>query len=177
MVTVAVLAGGLGRRVGGGKPALELAGRPLIAWPLGAAAAAGLEAVVVAKADTPLPDLDAPVWLEPALPVHPLTGLVHALERSGADVIALGCDMPFVGADALRALAAAAPPSGPEPLLARYGVAQLPALRAARDAQAPLRATFAALDPAPVDIDPACLRNVNTPEDLRDAAAVLRARR
>ena len=62
---VAVLAGGRGRRLGGAKPAAELCGRPLVAWPLEAARAAGLEAVVVAKAGTPLPDLDVPVWIEP----------------------------------------------------------------------------------------------------------------
>ena len=171
---VAVLAGGLGRRVGGGKPGVELAGRPLIAWPLAAAAEAGLEAIVVAKAATPLPAVAAPVWIEPDEPVHPLTGLVHALERAGArDVIALGCDMPFVTAGALRALAGAPAPAGPEPLLARYGAAQLPSLRAALAAQAPLRATFAELHPAAVAIDPACLRNVNTPADLRAAVTTL----
>ena len=68
---VAVLAGGHGRRVGGDKPALPLAGWPLIAWPLAAARAAGLEAVVVAKAATPLPELDVSVWVEPEQPSIP----------------------------------------------------------------------------------------------------------
>jgi len=89
-----VLAGGRGRRLGGAKPTAELGGRPLIAWPLAAAREAGLEAVVVAKAATPLPsDLDVPVWTEPDEPVHPLAGLVHALERAdGRAVVAVACD-------------------------------------------------------------------------------------
>jgi molybdenum cofactor guanylyltransferase len=170
---VAVLAGGRGRRLGGSKPGRLVAGRPLIAWPLAAAAAAGLEAVVVAKPGTPLPVLAVPVWREPVEPVHPLLGLVHALERA-EDVVAVGCDMPFVTPGALRALAAAPAPAGPEPLLARYDRAALPALRAGLEAEAPLRAVFASLGPAAVDIDPACLRNVNTPEQLAAADSELR---
>ena len=167
---VAVLAGGLGRRVGGGKAALEFRGRALVEWPLEAARAAGLDAVVVAKRDSVLPALSVPVWVEPDEPVHPLCGVVAALEQgSDEGVIVVGCDMPFVGPEALLALAAAAPPAGPEPLLARYGPEQLPALRAALAAEAPLRATFAALQPSTVAIDPADLRNLNTPDDLRDA--------
>jgi molybdopterin-guanine dinucleotide biosynthesis protein A len=49
-----VLAGGRGSRLGGAKPTAELAGRPLISYPLAALAEAGLEAAVVAKPDTDL---------------------------------------------------------------------------------------------------------------------------
>ena len=66
---VAVLAGGRGRRMGGPKALARARRRPLIARPLAAAAAAGLEAVVVAKAGTPLPPLGVPVWHEPDEPV------------------------------------------------------------------------------------------------------------
>ena len=52
---VVVLAGGLSRRMGQPKAGVLLGGRPLIAWPLAAARAAGLEAVVVAKAGSVLP--------------------------------------------------------------------------------------------------------------------------
>ena len=173
-VTVAVLAGGRSRRMGAPKALADFGGAPLIARPLAAARAAGLPAVVVAKRDTPLPALDAEVWLEPDLPVHPLTGLVHALERAEGDVIALGCDMPFVTGTALQALRRA--PSGPEPLLARYGPEHLPALRDALAREAPLRATFAALHPEAADVDPACLRNVNTSADLAAAEAELLGR-
>lgn len=172
---VAVLAGGRARRLGGDKAGALLAGRPLISWPLRAVAAAGLEAVVVARAATQLPPLDVEVWREPDGPAHPLAGIVWALERSGRDVIALGCDMPFVTTEALRALADAAAPAGPEPLLARYGPAALPVLREHLAGLGPLRAAFAALSPAAIAIDPACLRNVNTPAELEAAASELTA--
>lgn len=177
---VAVLAGGRGRRMGAPKPLVELGGRPLVAWPLAAARAAGLEAVVVAKPATALP-ADLEVWHEPAEPVHPLLGVATALERAGRPVVAVGCDMPFVTAELLARLAA-----GPEaavrvrgalePLPARFEPAALPAVRRAVAAGAPVRATLAALDPATIDLDDAQLvASVNTPADLAAAHAALAA--
>jgi molybdopterin-guanine dinucleotide biosynthesis protein A len=163
-----------------------LGGRPLIARPLAAAAAAGLDAVVVAKADTPLPALEVPVWVEPALPRHPLLGLVTALERADGPVVAVACDQPWVPAALLAALAAG--PGGAvavavrvagalEPLPARYDRGALPGLRAALARQGSLRGVLAALgavalDDAAVRVlgDPAELvAGVNTPEALADA--------
>ena len=134
-----VLAGGLSRRMGSPKAVVPLGGRPLIAWPLAAAAEAGLEAVVVAKPGSALPPLDVPVWDEPEAPSHPLTGLVAALERAGGPVVALACDMPFVSPGLIARLAAArgvAAPAG-EAFPARYEPSALPVLRAglAREAR------------------------------------------
>ena len=104
---VAVLAGGRSRRMGTAKALVPLGGRPLVLWVLDAAREAGLEAVVVAKAGSPLPAVPVPVWREPDAPVHPLAGVVAALERApGRAVIAAACDMPWVTAGLLRALAA-----------------------------------------------------------------------
>jgi len=174
---VAVLAGGRGRRLGGAKAVAELGGRPLVAWPL--AAAAGMDAVVVAKRSTELPNLDVPVWLEPDEPAHPLTGLVRALE-GGRPVVAVGCDMPFVTPELLAALAAFGGAAAPvvdgrlEPFPARYEPAALPALRAALAREAPVRAVLEELAPAELELaafgDPARLVwSVNTPDDLAAA--------
>ncbi len=133
----AVLAGGRGSRLGGAKPAAELAGRPLIVYPLAALATAGIEAFVVAKPTTelrgrPLARLAgqrttalAPpgqrttalavgveVIAEPAEPTHPLVGIVAALRHAGRPLVILGCDFPFAPPALLRALAEA-----PEPLV------------------------------------------------------------
>lgn len=170
---VAVLAGGRGRRMGAPKPLAELCGKPLIERPLKAARDAGLEAVVVAKAGTPLPD-GLTVWLEPDEPFHPLLGIVTALEHVGDAVVAVACDQPFVPPELLARLA-----GGPEaavrvggriePFPARYEHAWLPELRAALEAEAAMRATLEAFAPAAVEFDAAALRSVDTPQALAAA--------
>ncbi len=167
----AVLAGGAGSRLGGAKATAELGGRPLVSYPLAAFAEAGIEAVVVAKRDTELPDFEAAagvggggtpppappprVLFEPDEPRHPLAGVVAAL-RVAAErpLVVLACDMPFAAPALLAALAAApeplvvpAPHGLPEPLQARYSAALLPALEEALAAERPLRETVAALGP------------------------------
>jgi molybdopterin-guanine dinucleotide biosynthesis protein A len=173
-VTVAVLAGGRGSRIGGDKAIVELAGRPLIEYPLGAAHAAGLEAVVVAKRDTRLPPLDVRVLIEPDDPTHPLAGVVTALEHFEA-VIAIPCDMPFLASADLTTLAtdeadvAVLYPGEQFPALYRRGV--LPQLREAVQAGASVRSTQAqASAPAAIASTLGATQfSVNTPEDLAEA--------
>ncbi len=170
----AVLAGGRGSRIGApSKPAVELGGRPPVAWPVAAALAAGLETVIVAKRSTPLPDAGVPVWHEPDEPTHPLAGVAAALERAGRPVLAIPCDMPHLDPTLLARLAA-----GPEaavagaPFPARFEPSALAALRAAAAAGGSVRATVAALGLAVVAIDDArMLASINTPAELAAAAA------
>jgi molybdenum cofactor guanylyltransferase len=170
---VAVLAGGLARRMGGAKAGALLCGRPLISYPLAAARAAGLDAVVVAKRASELPALAARVVYEPDEPRHPLCGIVAALRHARAPVVAVGCDMPFVSAELLARLArgveaqaadgaggAASTAAAPrrtaaiesagrlQPLPGVYEPGDLAALEAALAAERPLRATLAELAPA-----------------------------
>ena len=156
--------------MGGAKATALLGGRPLVAWVLDALAGAGVERrVVVAKADTVLPELDVPVWVEPAEPRHPLAGIAHALARApGEDVLSVPVDVPLVRPATLRELAAAdgcAMVRG-QPLLAR-----LPAGTAISITG---RATDAVLALDPVIVEADDLINVNAPADLRAAEAVLR---
>ncbi|MDE3134602.1 MAG: NTP transferase domain-containing protein [Acidobacteriota bacterium] len=180
-VTVAVLAGGLGTRIGGDKALVQLAGRPLISYPIAAAQAAGLDVVVVAKRTTQLPPLDVPVILEPDAPVHPLLGVITALEELPA-ILAIPCDMPLLRAAELAALAAMPDdlatlwPNQPFPSLYRRPL--LPQLRAALEANQSMRATQAQSLLAPAvasSTDSAPQLSVNTAEDLASAAALLRA--
>ena len=174
-----VLAGGLSRRMGTPKALVPLGGRPLLAWPLAAAAEAGLEVVVVAKPGSRLPPLDVPVWDEPERPVHPLCGLVAALERAAPrPVVALACDMPFVPAELIARLAAldavaAAPPG--EAFPARYAPAALAVLRAGLDREAAVRDVLAELAPVAIEVaDPGrALLGINDPEALARARAAL----
>jgi molybdenum cofactor guanylyltransferase len=170
-----VLAGGLSRRMGRPKAVVSLGGRPLIAWPLAAAAEAGLDAVVVAKPGSELPPLDVPVWEEPEAPSHPLTGLVAALERAGRPIVALACDMPFVTPALIARLAAhdgLAAPAG-EAFPARYEPSALPALRDGLAREAPLREVLAGLA-ATIEAEPGELVGINDPEALARAEAALR---
>jgi molybdenum cofactor guanylyltransferase len=175
-----VLAGGRSRRMGAPKALVELGGRPLLAWALAAAQAAGIDAVVVAKPGSALPPLEVPVWAEPERPAHPLAGIVAALERAAPRaIVVLACDMPFVPPDLIARLAAldavaAAPPG--EAFPARYEAAALPVLRAGLAREAPLRAVLAEL--TPIELAPRgaahALLGVNDPAALARAEALLR---
>ena len=188
MTIAAVMAGGLGGRLGGSKATIELGGRPLVSYPLEAVVAAGLDAVVVAKRDTMLPSLDVPVWVEPDEPVHPLCGIVAALERAAGPVLVVACDMPFVTAALVAHLAAreqplVVPSSGARlhPLFARYDPGLLVRLRRALEERESLHAAVSTLEPALIGDDElqafgdpgSLLFNVNTPEDLARAREML----
>ncbi len=187
-MTGAVLAGGLGRRLGApSKPATPLAGRPLIAYPLAALAAACDPVAVVCKADTDLPPLPAGVgrWEEPEAPRHPAVGIAYALERAAGPVLVAAGDMPFVTARVCRELmkAAAAAPEAPaaiaesagrlQPVLGVYRPDALPALRTAGEAS--LTAVVEALGPAVVEVPEGVTRSVNTPAERASAERELTA--
>jgi molybdopterin-guanine dinucleotide biosynthesis protein A len=181
----AVLAGGAGKRLrADSKPAVELAGRPLVSYPVAALAAVCTSVAVVCKPSTPLPALDGVErWDEPEEPRHPLTGIVHVLERAGEPVLVCAADMPFVTADACRTILAAAGSSSAavavaggvlQPVFGVYAPGALDLLRAAEPNVA-LTATVEALEPARVALPPALVRSVNTPEELAEAEAELAA--
>lgn len=188
-----VLAGGLGRRIGGDKATVALGGRPLLSYPIAAMRAALGSVRVVCKPATALPELPgATVWHEPESPSHPLVGIVEALRRAdGAAVLVCAGDMPFVSAELLQTIAAArgravaAVAMGIdgtlEPLLARYERPALAPLAAALNgdgALPPARRVVAALAPRRVAVaDRDRLLNVNTPADLERAERLLAATR
>ena len=176
MTVVCVLAGGASRRMGAPKPLAELGGRPLIVYPAEAALATRLPVAIVAKAWMYLPAFGVPTWIEPDEPVHPLTGIVAALEHAGEPVVAVACDQPWLEPELIARVAAAEGPAAftvdgrLEPFPARWEPAALGTLREALAARAPLRATLETLEPTILgEIDPAVVAGVNTPEALAEA--------
>jgi molybdopterin-guanine dinucleotide biosynthesis protein A len=181
---------------------VELNGRPLYSYPLAAIEAAGLDVVVCTKQGEAPPsrgsivvseptkeprDLVA-VLEEPAEPRHPLCGIVAAL-RMGRPVVAVACDLPFVAPGLIELLAEAREPlvvptldGRPQALLARYEPSRLPRLEAALEREEPLTRTVESLGPRLLGEDELgrfgdprrLLFNVNEPDDLREAEALLR---
>jgi molybdopterin-guanine dinucleotide biosynthesis protein A len=170
--------------MGTAKAGVELAGRPLIAYPLAALTAACGRVLVVAKADSDIGGVDAERWDEPDEPRHPLAGITYALERAAEPILVCGADMPFVTAEVVEAIAAELRPDASavvavsdgrlEPLLAAYAPSALEPLRAA-PGEEPLRRSVEALRPALIEVAPDVVFNVNTPDDLAEAERRLRS--
>lgn len=186
----AVLAGGAGRRLGGAKATVPLAGAPLISYPVAAAQRAGLRVLVIAKAGSELPQLACEIVREPDLPRHPLCGVIAALTHARQPVLTLGCDMPFLRAELIGWMARlhgpvlAAPAGRPQPLLARWVPAQLPALESALRREPAMGELVAELGAAQIgddelsrfgDPEVLCL-NVNDRADLARAERLARGR-
>jgi molybdenum cofactor guanylyltransferase len=182
-----VLAGGLGRRIGGDKAVVELCGRPLISYPVAAMRAALEEIAVLAKADTVLPSLHGvTVWIESDALRHPLVGICEALAvAAGRPVLVCASDLPFVTAELIQSLAAADLGAAPaivascrgemQPLLGHYLPAAAPLLRQALASGKPrLVAAVESIAPLRLEVqDENLLFNVNAPEDVLTASAML----
>jgi molybdopterin-guanine dinucleotide biosynthesis protein A len=185
-----VLAGGRGARMGGAKLEVALRGEPLISYPLRALQSVLSNVAVIGKPDLELPGLSGvTVWIEPEEPRHPLVGVVEALGLAGGSpVLVCPADLPFITPEVVERLARApangAPAviatgadSGPQPLLGRYEPAAAQLLApAARRAREPVREAVGAIRPRLLEVDEHILFNVNSPEDLLLAAALLDAR-
>jgi molybdopterin-guanine dinucleotide biosynthesis protein A len=191
----AVLAGGVGRRLGGDKAMAMLGGRRLIAYPVAAMAAVVADVTIIAKPDTVLPPAGelggVRVLREPAEPRHPLVGIVHALRAAGGrPVLLCPADLPLVTSAVLAALASADPRGAPavvaiggagrgvQPLLGCYRPEAAELLdAAAREAVVAARAAVAAIGAREVAVPADVLVNVNTAEDLVRVEALLASRR
>jgi molybdopterin-guanine dinucleotide biosynthesis protein A len=180
-----VLAGGAGSRLGGAKPTALLGGCSLVEHVVAAARAGGLEPVVAAKADTPLPPLDCRILIEPREPRHPLLGIITSLRELREPAMTVcACDMPFVTGPLLAWLEALEEPlvvtsAGGEvqPLLGRYAASLLARLEAALAEGVSMREVASRLGarvvgPAELERfgDPLLLcSSINTPAELEAA--------
>jgi molybdenum cofactor guanylyltransferase len=182
-----LLAGGEGKRMGGGKAVVNLHGRPLISYPLEALWRALGTVAIVAKIDTELPSVaGVTVWVEPDEPRHPLLGVVHALGLAeGRPVLVCPVDLPFVTSGLIRRIAETDSGGAPaviagrggdtQPLLGCYHHEALePLAQALRAPDAPVREVVATLGPVVYEVsDPDELFNINSPDDLLQASAML----
>jgi molybdopterin-guanine dinucleotide biosynthesis protein A len=187
--TGVILAGGLGRRIGGSKAVVQLAGQPLISYPLEAVRTALSDVAVIAKADTQLPSLPGvTVWVEPDSPRHPVLGIVQALALAeGRSVVVCASDLPFVTPELIYHLATADLGKSPavvaccgadvQPLLGCYAPRAIDPLRSGLPADPPVHELVASLRPRTLEVgEPELLFNINSPEDLLHAAAILDGR-
>jgi molybdopterin-guanine dinucleotide biosynthesis protein A len=187
-VVGAVLAGGASRRIGRDKAALELNGRPLLAWVVDALRVAFEVVLVVGPSERETLVPNVPIIPDAYPGQGPLGGIATALRHTGAGrIFVAACDMPFLSHALARYLAALAPEAaavvprserGVEPLCACYGRACLPvaeALLASGElAMTDLLARVAARIVAPEEWrahDPVgrSLLNVNTAEEWEAA--------
>lgn len=99
----AILAGGEGQRIGGGKPLLRLQDQRLVDRSLDLARGFGRDVVVVARTRQQVEPVDAPVILDAPDIEGPLGGLAAALRtgvaRGAQTVMTIPCDMPRLPGD------------------------------------------------------------------------------
>ena len=196
-VAIAILAAGRGSRLGGDvpKPLVELRGRPLVAWALGAATVSTLRPIVlvvghhgdaVARAATEgVVVVRSPRWRRGI--ARSLRAAVEALEpwaQVGAVAVGLA-DQPLVGADAYRRLAGAYRDGARLAVATYHGQRRNPVLlgrtmwpQARRlDGDEGARALMDEDDVVEVDCtDTGSAADVDTLDDLREAERLMEAR-
>jgi molybdopterin-guanine dinucleotide biosynthesis protein A len=168
-LTGVLLVGGASRRFGSPKALAELDGSTLaeIGWETLAFCD---ERLAVGKSadglELPFRVLDDGTGIR-----APIAGVIAGLRAAANELcVVLPVDTPRVDLDTLRVLAeacadAAVPQTGPLP--GAYRKSALPALEAAlADGKLSLREAIAGLDVAQLQVDPALLTNINTPDDL-----------
>ena len=190
MIHVAVLAGGQSRRMGRDKALLPLGDQTLIERVIAATRPLGYPCFIVG---------DPATYAHLGLPVHPdrhpglgpLGGLHTALGATGATVLLLACDLPFLTTDFLRHLADRRGPhqavvpytaTGLQPLCALYEPSCLAAIETAIQAgQLGMRSLLHNLnldlvrekDWRPYDEHGLLFANLNAPEEYERAQAAL----
>lgn len=164
-LTGVLLVGGASTRFGSPKALARLDGRTLaeIGWETLAFCD---ERIAVGKSGDGL-DLPFPVIDDGAELRASIAGVAAGLRAAAHEVaVVLPVDTPLVSADSLRALVgacldAAVPQTGPLP-----GAYRKTALAALESGELSLRRAIAGLAVAELDLDPAELVNINTPDEL-----------
>jgi molybdopterin-guanine dinucleotide biosynthesis protein A len=193
MLSVVIQAGGRSSRMGKDKALVLLDGRPLVEYVITSAAGLGAETLITTNSPAQLARFGLPLVSDPVPGAGALFGLQTALHAaSGSHILLIACDMPFLQRPVLEDLAALAPQADVvapviegrfEPVLATYSrVRCLQAVERALEAGERRMISFfpqveiLALDePHLRSLDPELISffNINTPEDLHRAEAML----
>lgn len=194
-VTVVVLAGGRGKRLGGDKATVEVApGLTLLQRSLALVAPLSDDVIVVRRPDQYLEVPDWHVVTDQPPFEGPLAGILAGLEAAREEwALVVACDMPFLSRAVLDHMLTLRPgydvvvphlEVGMEPLHALYHRRAAAAIRAALErGEHRLISFYRALrvravtpeELAPLDPQGRTFYNINTPEDLTQARAWLRA--
>ena len=174
-LTGVLLVGGASSRFGSPKALARLGGETLAERTWRVLGEACAHRLAVGKGDEELPFPVVPDGVTERATIHGLAAAVRAVPTDLC--VVLPVDAPLVTAEALLELAAACrgdaavPQTGPLP-----GAYRKSALAALESGELSIRRALARLDVAVVELDPALLANVNTPDDLRRASQTNAAR-
>lgn len=180
-VAVVILAGGEGRRIGGGKPLRSLQGRTLLDRAIEQAHRWSSTVAIAARSPCQLGETQVRLLIDPPDIAGPLAGLVSARTLGFPLTLTMPCDMPFLPADLLSRLAEALPGHGASlassggqvhPVCGLWDGAALKSLDAYLSGGRRSVIGFAeAVGYASVEWADTVFANVNTPQELERAEA------
>jgi molybdenum cofactor guanylyltransferase len=175
----AVLTGGHSRRMGTDKALLDIDGVPMAERVAAAVAAGGCAPVAFVGGDEAALRAHSRRWIPDRWPGEgPLGGVLTALLELDSDVLVTACDLIDLDAATVAAVLAAADATGAdvavarstrvEPALARWSGSARPTIEARFAAgERALHRVLLELSVVEVAVEPARLRNINAPADLR----------
>lgn len=193
-LSVVILAGGRGERLGGDKAGLQLAGQTLLQRVLANLSSLSDDLIVVLRADQTLEVGGARAVVDVAPDVGVLAGMIAGLEAARHEwAVIVACDMPFISTTLVRLMfaqreghAVVVPhvEAGYEPLHALYHRSCVPAMWQALRAGRRRPISFypangvriiTPAEIAPIDPLGRSFYNINTPQELSQAEAWLAA--
>lgn len=174
MTTGIVLTGGASRRMGTDKAFVVVDGRPMTIAVADALWEGGCSPVECQGGDLArLADFGMAAHADSQPGAGPVAAIADALERAAGKVVVVACDLPAIGADTVRALAAAegaaayATAEGRAHLASMWTPETLPAMRGLlATGDASYQGALEAVAAVAVAVSPAAVRNVNTPDDV-----------
>jgi molybdopterin-guanine dinucleotide biosynthesis protein A len=178
--TGVILAGGASTRMGVDKAVIEVGGRPMVMRVADALREGGCDPVVCQGGTEQITTtLGLDVLPDPEPGAGPVPAILAALRHDGGPILVAACDLADLDADAVRSVIEAGS-TGPVPMVAAGFADDRPHLLSfwpsealdplailVADGVSAYRVALQRLGAAKVPVDPAAVRNVNRPEDLR----------